>query len=75
VGLRELLDLLSRPVGAPVILRGEGTAGGHDWRTETRKGMPVMVCRRCPVVWWPDRSEPKRACVALSPRPDGGEPR
>jgi hypothetical protein len=35
----------------------------HAWTTSVRRGTPVMACTECPVVWWPDRHEPRGTCV------------
>jgi hypothetical protein len=42
----------------------------HDWRPDIRRHQPVLVCQNpgCPIVWWPDRREPKSACHGLTPR-------
>lgn len=36
----------------------------HLWRPSVRKGTPVLRCANggCPLVWWPDRGEPKKPC-------------
>ncbi len=37
---------------------------GHTWTVGTRRDQPVLVCtnRPCPIVWWPDRNEPRSTC-------------
>ncbi len=35
----------------------------HDWKAEVRGATPVLRCTRCPIVWWPDRHKPRRACA------------
>lgn len=37
----------------------------HAWRPSVRKRQPVLRCDNagCPIVWWPDRLEPKSQCT------------
>src|SRR5690606_6276909 len=40
----------------------------HEWGTPfIRNYVPVIPCRNCRVVWWPDRNEPRSEC-----KPKGG---
>ena len=44
----------------------------HSWTAVARRGLPAMTCANadCPIVWWPDRREPKSQCRGAA----GNEP-
>lgn len=38
-------------------------AGKHRFEdTAVRSGTPVLLCVKCPRVWWPDKPRPHDAC-------------
>ncbi|MEV6258056.1 hypothetical protein AB0L97_32855 [Nocardia sp. NPDC051911] len=57
VKLNELIRRYLAEHGVTVV------SGRHEWGEPVpRKGVPVLPCKHCPVVWWPDRTEPRSLC-------------